>query len=179
MAHNVKWILDHSANAKIVLWAHNQHVSLKGHVGGYKSMGVELHDLYGDQMVVFGFAFNQGSFQAVEQNGPLRNFTVPPMPPDSLDATLAASGIPLFALDLQHAPAWFDAPHKSRTIGAVFFRDHPADHEMDLAPRAHYTAILFVERTQAAIPLTRVSQIQSKPPAVQRVFEPPPHWIRP
>ena len=33
--------------------------------------------------------------------GRLKDFTVPPAPAGSLDATLAATGIPLFALDLR------------------------------------------------------------------------------
>ena len=68
-------------------------------------MGPALREMYGNQMVVFGFSFNQGSFQAVSQTGRgLKNFTVPEAPAGSLDATLAASGIPLFALDLRSAP---------------------------------------------------------------------------
>ena len=64
MAQNVKWILDHSPKDKLVVWAHNGHVNAGG--GGYESMGASLRKMYGDQMVVFGFAFNQGSFRAVE-----------------------------------------------------------------------------------------------------------------
>lgn len=54
--------------------------------------------MLGAQMVVFGFAFNQGSFQAIEQGKGLRDFTVPPAPAGNLDATFAAAGIPFFAL---------------------------------------------------------------------------------
>ncbi len=32
-------------------------------------MGAALRKTYGDQMVVFGFAFNRGSFQAVSTGG--------------------------------------------------------------------------------------------------------------
>src|SRR5690349_5403948 len=67
MALNVKWILDQNPNAKIVLWAHNGHVS-RGPMS-YRSMGQELQDMYGSQMVVFGFGFNRGSFQAIGGNG--------------------------------------------------------------------------------------------------------------
>jgi len=67
MADNVKWILDHNPDAKIVLWAHNGHVSTADIVG-YKPMGTELREMFGEKMIVFGFAFNQGSFQAVERD---------------------------------------------------------------------------------------------------------------
>ena len=94
-----EWILDRNPKAKIVLWAHNSHVS----AGGFKfeSMGTTLRRMYGQDMVVLGFAFNQGSFRSMSENGGgLKDFTVAPLPPGSLDATLASAGIPLFALVL-------------------------------------------------------------------------------
>jgi hypothetical protein len=100
MALNVKWILDHNPNEKIVLWAHNGHVS-RGRMS-YRSMGEELHDMYGAQMVVLSFSFNRGSFQAIgARGGGLQNFTVAAAPSGSFDALLGGSGIPLFALDLR------------------------------------------------------------------------------
>ena len=152
MAANVKWILDHSPGAKIVLWAHNGHVMTAGNW----SMGSALRGMYGDQMVVFGFSFNQGSFQAVSQQSGLKDFTVPPAPAGSLDATLAASGIPLFALDLRAAPKtgpaaeWLHAAHATRSIGAVYPEDSPyAMIANQVAPEA-FDALLFVEKTTAA-----------------------------
>ena len=156
MAANVKWILDQTPGAKIVLWAHNGHVNAKGY-GNYSPMGADLRRMYGDQMVVFGFAFNQGSFQAVAmgEGGRLKDHTVPPAPAGSLDATLAASGIPLFALDLRLAPKsgpvaeWLSAPHKTRSIGAMYPDGEPFAFMGELAPE-NYNAILFVGKTTAA-----------------------------
>lgn len=155
MAENVKWILDQSADAKIVLWAHNGHVSTGG-FRGYEPMGASLRKMFGDQMVVFGFAFNQGSFQAISPGKGLQNFTVSPAPPGSLDATLAAAGVPLFALDLRTAPksgpvaAWLSEPHKTRGIGAVYAEDSPRGYMSDLKALDNFDAILFVEKTTAA-----------------------------
>ncbi len=155
MADNVKWILDRSPGAKIVLWAHNGHVST-GDFRGYEPMGASLRKIYGDQMVVFGFAFHQGSFQARNPGRELTNFTVPPAPPGSLDAMLAASGIPLLALDLRRAPrsgpvaAWLAEPHKSRNIGAVYSDDNRDAYLGDLKAPRSFDAILFVEKTTAA-----------------------------
>src|SRR5207253_2428161 len=110
------------------LSAHNMTVSASAYTrepSGYvheDPMGAALRKIYGDQMVVFGLAFNEGSFRARDnRTGMMRNFTVPAAPPDSLDATLAAAGIPLFALDLRQAPNsgpvpdWLSVPHKTRT----------------------------------------------------------------
>jgi erythromycin esterase-like protein len=152
MAANVKWILDQSPEAKIVLWAHNGHVMTSG--GG--SMGAALRRIYGDKMVVFGFAFNQGGFQAVSDKHGLKDFTVPPAPAGSLDATLAASGIPLFALDLRTAPKtgpvadWLGAGHNTRSIGALYPEDSPyAYMARQVAPET-FNVLLFVEKTTAA-----------------------------
>jgi erythromycin esterase-like protein len=155
MADNVAWILDQSPKAKIVLWAHNGHVSTAGY-RGYEPMGASLRKMYGEQMVVFGFAFNQGSFQAIRQGKGLMDFTVPPAPAGSLDAMLAATGIPVLALDLRQAPesgpvaAWLSEPHKARSIGAVYSEDNPSGYMSDLTAPKSFDALLFVEKTTAA-----------------------------
>ncbi|HZE88067.1 MAG TPA: erythromycin esterase family protein, partial [Verrucomicrobiae bacterium] len=149
MADNVRWIADHNPKAKIVLWAHNGHVAAGGPAG--TSMGSFLRRAFGKEMVVFGFAFNQGSFQAMPQGGGrLKTFTVPPAPAGSLDATLAGSGIPLFALDLRQAPDWFKEPHGTRQIGAIYPEGEPLAFVADWAAKDVYDAMLFVESTTAA-----------------------------
>jgi erythromycin esterase len=143
MAENVKWILDHNPKEKIVLWAHNGHVATGGF--SYATMGSALRQMYGEEMVVLGFAFNQGSFQAMAQGGGgLKNFTVPPAKAETLDGTLAAAGIPLFALDLRGAPAWFHLPRGSRQIGAVYPEGDPYALVANLVPKDAFDAVLFV-----------------------------------
>lgn len=103
MANNIQWIAGQNPGARILVWAHNGHVSTAP-AGGYEPMGAYLRRMFSDKMVVFGFAFSQGSFQAILQGKSLQDFTVPPAPSGSLDATLAAAGKPLFLLDLRSAP---------------------------------------------------------------------------
>ena len=149
MADNVKWILDHNPKAKIVLWAHNGHVATGGF--SYETMGSALRRMYGSEMVIFGFAFNQGSFQALAQGGGgLKNFTVPPAKAETLDGTLASAGIPLFALDLRSAPAWFDQPRGSRQIGAMYPEGEPYALIGDIVPKKAFDVLLFVDTTTAA-----------------------------
>ena len=149
MADNTKWILDQNPTAKIVLWAHNGHVATSGF--SYETMGAALRRMYGSQMVVFGLGFNQGSFQAIAQNnGGLKNFTVPPAQAGTLDATLAAAQIPLFALDLRQAPDWFRAAHGMRQIGAVYPEGQPYAFVGPLVPSESFDALLFVESTTVA-----------------------------
>jgi erythromycin esterase len=149
MAENIKWIADHNPSAKIVVWAHNGHVAAGGF--SYTTMGTALRTMFGRDLIVFGFAFNQGSFQAMPQaGGPLRDFTVPAAPADSLDAMLASVGIPLFALDLRGAPPWFREPHRSREIGAVYPEGAPYALMADLPASQAFDVMLFVETTSAA-----------------------------
>ncbi len=160
MATNVKWIADHNPTAKIVLWAHNGHVAFGGWPGN-EPMGAALRKMFGDQMVVFGFAFNQGSFQAWEPGKNLRDFTVPAAPAGSLDATLAATGIPLFALDLRTAPkrgpvaAWLRTPHQTRSIGSQYSDDTAQQYWANQGVASSFDALLFVNTTKAARKNTR------------------------
>ncbi len=154
MALNVKWILDRNPNEKIVLWAHNGHVA-RGAMPD-RSMGEELHQLYGAQMTVLGFAFNRGSFRAVRAGGGgLQTFTVGPAPGGSLDALLATAGIPIFALDLRNAPPSLREMRLSRQIGAVFSNETEANYLRRLSAPAVFDAILFVQNTTAARPNVR------------------------
>jgi erythromycin esterase len=166
MAANVKWILDHSPDTKIVLWAHNFHVMtgtlFPNAQGPGDSMGAELRRMYADKLVTFGFAFNQGSFRAGSRNGGVQTFTVGPLPAGSLDATLAASGIPLFALDLRAAPKtgpvaeWLSVKHPTRNIMAGFSQDGPNLTIFEQVVTERYDCLFFVDKTTATRPNPKV-----------------------
>jgi erythromycin esterase len=162
MAANVKWILDQSKGAKIVLWAHNFHV-MTGPLfpdaqGPGDSLGAELRKLYADKLVTFGFAFNQGSFRARSMNGDVQTFTLEPLPAGSLDAMLAGSGIPLFALDLRAAPKtgpvaqWLGVKHPTRNIMEGFSEDRPNFTIFEQVVTERYDCLLFVDKTTATRP---------------------------
>lgn len=164
MADNVKWILDNNPDARIVLWAHNGHVST-GNNYGYDPMGASLRQMFGDRMVVFGFAFNRGSFQAMEMPFPsqrgLRNFTVDPAPEGSLDALLATAGLRIAAIDLRKLPKqgqvakWFGEPRATKSIGAGYGEQFAANFLDKQVASKNYDALLFVETTTAARGLPR------------------------
>lgn len=162
MAANVKWILDQSPGAKIVLWAHNFHVmtgpAMRIGAGTADSMGAALRKMYADKLVTFGFAFNQGSFRAGSMNRSVQTFTVGPASAGSLDATLAASGIPLFALDLRAAPKigpvaeWFGVKHPTRNIFGGFSEDAPGSNMFEQVVTERYDSLFFVDKTTATRP---------------------------
>ena len=157
MADNVQWILEHEGpDAKMVLWAHNAHVAVHE-----KWMGHHLRAAYGEDMVVFGFAFNQGSFQAMEMpfwtGKGLRPFHVKPLDEKSLDATLAEVGIPISVIDLRQLPDsgavtnWFERAPRSRSFGAGF-HDSMEKVAHSQSVTSWYDALIFIDETTAARP---------------------------
>ena len=161
MAANIRWIMEHEGpDAKMVIWAHNYHVSTQK-MDTVASMGHHLRDMYGVDIVVFGFAFHQGSFQAIEMpfgNGRgLRPFHVKPLPGESLDATLGATDLPYAAIDLRRFPQtgyvaeWFAKPHETRSFGAGFSSEVTYFSQAQKVTEL-YDALLFVDETTAARP---------------------------
>jgi hypothetical protein len=115
--------------------------------------------LYGSEMVVFGFAFNQGSFQAMGRPIGLSTFTVAPAPAGSLDATLASARIPAFAVDWRRAPfagrgvvvgPWIHEQKKTRWVGSTYFETAPEAFWIDLRAPEAFDVTLFIEMTTAA-----------------------------
>jgi len=162
MGDNVKWILDQEPpGAKMMLWAHNGHVATAAPQDSpeHIPMGGRLRELYGDRAVSCGFVFQQGSFRAVDMAGNgVNSFTVGPSPGGSLDATFAALGMPLFAIDLRQLPTgkvadWFVAPHVSRQIGGGYSEATPGVWLHRMRAAQTYDLLIFVDRTTPSKPL--------------------------
>ncbi|HEY3836122.1 MAG TPA: erythromycin esterase family protein [Bryobacteraceae bacterium] len=154
MAENVQWILDHEpAGSRMMVWAHNGHVAGAGRSEVSPPMGPYLRRIYGGRAVLCGFVFEEGGFRAVDMNTRnLTDFTVGAPPAGSLDATLAAAGIPLFALDLRNLPegtvkTWFNAPHVSRQIGGGYSDSTPGVWLQRIRPAQAFDLLIFVKKT--------------------------------
>lgn len=172
LAENVRWILEQQGpEARIILWAHNLHVARAARPLGHPPMGAQLTRSLGNAMVVSGFAFNQGSFQAWQVHAKdkwpypggspgLKEFTVGPAMPGSLDATLSRVGLPMFMASLQPAPGsgpvaeWLHRVQPQHAIGTAYSEEpeSPQNTYANVAPIEHYDVIFFVERTTAARP---------------------------
>lgn len=123
MAKNIEWILSHSKpGSKIVLWAHNAHVSKN--ISGYKPMGSCLNKIYGKDLIVFGFGFHEGRYTAIGKSG-LGTYTTSSSAPGSFEWAFHKTGIPQFIIDLRKAAessgesAWIKRELDFRSIGAV------------------------------------------------------------
>ncbi|HUF17465.1 MAG TPA: erythromycin esterase family protein [Thermoanaerobaculia bacterium] len=152
MADNIQWILQHEGpGARMVAWAHNNHVATDEN-----SMGTFLRKMFGQDMVTFGFAFNQGSFQAIEPGIGLRQFTVPPARAGSFDAVMASAGTPLAVIDFRSLSSssalakWLSESRMTRDIGGTY---READEQRTLVKRNmpdRYDGLFFVETTTSA-----------------------------
>jgi erythromycin esterase-like protein len=120
MAENVSWILTHHPpGSRVVLWAHNSHVS---HNQQY--MGGHLAMKYRDYRAI-GFATQTGSYTARGCRG-LGAYPLLTAPPDTIEQTVF-SVVPQreFILDLRAAGhlwssgRWLLDPHPFRNIGAA------------------------------------------------------------
>ena len=157
MADNVKWIAGNSPKSKIILWAHNGHVTYDG--DSYVPMGAYLKRYFGPQLVSFGFVFDHGSFRALGEGNRPTSFEIGPAPDGSLDHALASIGSPLFALDLRglapdtSAGKWASEPHPSRSIGAVFRGPDDPSTIVEVPITKRFDAILFVNETSPSIPI--------------------------
>lgn len=173
MAENAAWVLDaFGPGSRMALWAHNVHVSRDPESPMGPAMGADLARRFRKELVVFGFAFDEGSFRAMGDRGP-RNFTAPPAPPGSVDSMLRATGMPLFALDLRRIPSaspagrWLGTRRPTRSIFS-FYSESAADQyfaRQRLA--ANYDALFFVAKTSAARPnpISAPAPVVKMPPA--------------
>lgn len=132
MAENVAWHLDRlGPGGRLVVWSHNYHVANMPIF-----MGQELKHRYGDEVVLVGFNFFRGGFNA----GPPGVATVLGQPePHSVSGPIpyayghyfSEAGLPRFALALRgvdvSAPSWLRGPRPLRAIGSEFDPTDPDD----------------------------------------------------
>ncbi|ABW18857.1 erythromycin esterase family protein [Alkaliphilus oremlandii] len=163
MAENVKWIYDYEKNFnndKIMLWAHNGHVSKK--FINYKSMGEHLKEIYGDMLYVIGFDFYKGSFNSNPGNiignfigNKMASFTIKEGYSGSFAAVFEKTGIPLSFMDFRLASKnpeiadWLSQEQYIRSIGAIYVNEHISSFAPEI-PIESYDGLIFVSETTAS-----------------------------
>jgi erythromycin esterase len=160
MAENVTWIVDQAGpDAKIVLWAHNGHVGMSGEETS-RRMGDYLRKQYDNQMVVFGFLFYQGAFNAYG-NTSLQTFHVGAPPVDSYETFFHEAGLPRFFLDLRSvrpggaASDWLLAPHPFRMIGSAYFPHEPQFFFKTVALARIFDVVVYFQDTSPSLLLEK------------------------
>jgi len=161
MADNVEWLLEQAGpGAKIALWAHNGHVSNQP-----ETMGSHLRKKYGEQMVIFGFDFYQGSFRAVDfsRSGPTGRGVVDhtvgrPAAGDSYEAFFHLDGHERLIIDLRTANSgsiaagWLKGPRRMRTVGSGFAEGVDAYFYYSRLSE-EFDVIVYFENTSPSIPV--------------------------
>lgn len=198
MAANIRWILDQEGpDSRMVLWAHNGHIAnIFLSVG---SMGWNLRKMFGTDLITFGFAFNRGSFQAVDMppsTAGRREFSVDAAPEETLDGTLAAAGLSIAAVDLREIPRdgpvadWFNRPLATRNIGAGYSEQYAEAFFGPQFPQIlthQFDAILFTENTTASHSLEWIRRMPAGSLGAPENLDfesgergdPPPGWVSP
>jgi hypothetical protein len=156
MADNVLTLLGlHGPDARALVWAHNGHVQLRG-CGQHDSrdsetLGQHLRQDLGRDYVALGLVFDHGSFTAIDPTGRIRNARTASVE-DSLEATFANAGPPIFALDLRTASNasadWLTERPPTVSIGGVWQRGLEDWTRVD--PRDLFDGLLFVRETSAS-----------------------------
>lgn len=158
MAENTGWLSDRiGPEGRIVLWAHNYHVSAQPGAQGFYQ-----REIFGDDMVILGFTHEGGRFTAVGRtvgaSGAVRytgldSFDLDSPVEGSFEAYFAGAAAPRFVLDLRrplNAPgsAWLSQPRPSRDIGCCYDPDRPQDFWRDTPLPDWYDAVIHFESTR-------------------------------
>ncbi len=147
-AANVEWIRRRlPKHSKIVIWAHNSSVAR-----AKRAMGEWLGKRFGNDMVVIGFATNEGQCTTTKTTSAhLEATQIQPGPDGSFEALARASGIPRFLLDLRlleprsRIATQLAGGLTMRSIGVLT----PEQEFWPSAVSREYDVIAWVEKTQA------------------------------
>jgi erythromycin esterase len=149
MADNVAWILAQAPKgSKIVLWAHNGHVSRSP-----GAMGSFLAKQFGKEMVVLGFACREGTYTAINPGkGLVDDNPLQDPPPGTIEWSLHRTGHARCVLDLRKARAarqgkWLDQPLPFRSVGALAM----AQQFFPVRLPEQYDALIYFDRTKPSV----------------------------
>lgn len=159
MAQNIAWIAEQDPDAKIVLWAHNAHMST---VEPYT--GQHLRNQFGKEYLAVGFTTTEGSYYAMPGDGG-QSFIheLAPPPPSSVESMFRSIGHEIALLDLRAshpenpASAWV---HQSTTIRFIGAMATPQQFMM-MVPARNFDLIIYTGRTTAA------RQLQTPPGPIE------------
>jgi erythromycin esterase len=161
MAANFYDLVQKNPEAKIIVWAHNGHISKNGDGfvnGGLKPFGSYLKDAYGEKYFPIGFAFSSGSFQAIDMGKGLKEFTVRPAKQKSMDWYLASTKNDKFIVDISQKPLpanvqdVLSKPLQTRSFGAIASQSWVNDAYGGIVLSKEFNAIIFIDHTTRARP---------------------------
>lgn len=160
MADNAEWILAQNPGQKMVIWAHNGHVS-RSTAYGTQWMGWHMEKKFPGQMVIFGFTTGAGQYTAMGgedgKRGLRSDHELQAPTTGSVESFLAAAGEPLLFLDIRStskddpATAWAATNAPMRSIGAMAMKQQ----FYPIVPKDLYDILVWQEKTTASVLLGR------------------------
>jgi erythromycin esterase len=148
MAENVQWLLNQAApGTRMMLWAHNTHVSrIEGQMGYY------LATALGPDYVNLGFLFGTGAFNAIGDRG-FTKYQATLVPNNSLEAAFTRTGLQRLLLDARLMPQGADSaaalrgPIPMRSVGALFYSDKQAQFFYAALLPGDFDLLIFIDQT--------------------------------
>jgi erythromycin esterase-like protein len=121
--------------------------------------------MFGNKMVVFGFASSQGQIRAIRMKdgkftgeGPLP-ITLTPVLKESAEAMFKETGLPRFILPFRNIKPgsalgkWLAQTHPHRMPGATYDPSRDAQQYITMSLPKAFDAIIYIENSTAAKPL--------------------------
>ncbi len=153
MAANIEWIAAQAPpGSRMVLWAHNYHISKQP-----GAMGAALAQFYGSDYVALGFAFHSGTYRASSNTG-LGVFNAFDSYVGTAEYYFHQTGTPRQILDLRlasqsdPASSWLFSLLWFRSIGALRI-DGAGEFYSTAQLNKEYDALIFFDQTTAAVGL--------------------------
>ncbi|MBZ5618737.1 MAG: erythromycin esterase family protein [Acidobacteriia bacterium] len=146
MAANIDWIAQQNPGARIVLWAHDYHISRTA-----GAMGSYLGAAYGNDYLSVGQIFHAGIYNAFN-NGILGPNVATTSFPGTVEYVLHFTGMPMFILDVRHASrgdagsSWLLGETQYRTVGAVAYDGFGFTSQLT----KDYDVLIYFDQTSAS-----------------------------
>lgn len=157
MAANTSWILAQNPAAKVVLWAHNEHI--RKNEDAQQRLGFQLRRELGPAYVAVGFATGTGTMSTYSPTGQHRIEPLQAPIPDSFEARLNQADPPVFLLNLRAigvptaASRWLSRPQWFRLVGARLTSADPRRQFSWQQPLPTlFDALIYLRQTSASQP---------------------------
>jgi len=153
MAANVKWIQEHESklgNDKVMLWAHNVHVSYMDDI--YKYMGKNLKEMYGDEYYSIGFELSRGSFNTSGMStGTLTRIDIDNNGPEYLAYKFDKTQIPISFLDFNSASENKEvsevlSKNQAFNFGTLYY-DESIEKSFQYIPKNLFDGLIYIKET--------------------------------
>jgi erythromycin esterase len=170
MAENIKWLHEQPRNLKMILWAHNGHITKKLAPSLYfkiSPMGGHLAKMFGNKYYNIGFDFYDGMLRAVGPKGGLRAWTAKPSVKKSSGYIFHRAGIPCFFLNLDKIASsdtfgkYVTKPILNRNIGALYNPKEDWDNYSKETLSLMYNGIIFIDHTTASVRASDFGNVMS------------------